>query len=37
MNAAVMRYFKYMQAARDGQEFKDCIRTYAACTVNTEQ
>ncbi|XP_075231660.1 DUF1676 domain-containing protein Osi17 [Lycorma delicatula] len=37
MNQAVMRFFKYMQAARDGQDFKDCLRIYAACSINTER
>ncbi|XP_039275531.1 uncharacterized protein LOC111053609 isoform X1 [Nilaparvata lugens] len=37
MNPSVVRYFKYMQAARDGQEFKDCLRSYSSCNINTER
>lgn len=35
-NAAVIRFYKYVQAARDGQDQKDCIRLYPTCSVNTE-
>ncbi|XP_019870366.2 uncharacterized protein LOC109598904 [Aethina tumida] len=35
-NAAVIRFYKYVQAARDGQDKRDCIRLYPTCAVNTE-
>ncbi|GLH08722.1 uncharacterized protein GBIM_13910, partial [Gryllus bimaculatus] len=35
-NSAVARFHRYVQAARDGQEQRDCLRLYPACTVNTE-
>ncbi|CAH1154260.1 unnamed protein product [Phaedon cochleariae] len=35
-NSAVVRFYKYVQAARDGQDKRDCIRLYPACAVNTE-
>ncbi|XP_028128253.2 uncharacterized protein LOC114324586 [Diabrotica virgifera virgifera] len=35
-NAAVIRFYKYVQAARDGQDQRDCIRLYPSCIVNTE-
>lgn len=36
-NSAVVRFYKYVQAARDGQDHKDCLRLYPSCTVNTEK
>ncbi|CAH0555708.1 unnamed protein product [Brassicogethes aeneus] len=36
-NAAVVRFYKYVQAARDGQDKRDCLRLYPTCAVNTEQ
>nr|CAH7742910.1 unnamed protein product [Callosobruchus chinensis] len=35
-NAAVIRFYKYIQAARDGQNQKDCLKLYSACSINTE-
>ncbi|XP_063229015.1 uncharacterized protein LOC134534469 [Bacillus rossius redtenbacheri] len=35
-NSAVVRFYRYVQAARDGQEQKNCLSLYPACTVNTE-
>lgn len=35
-NTAVIRFYKYVQAARDGQDNRDCIRLYPTCTINTE-
>lgn len=32
-NAAVLRFFRYFQAARDGQDKGDCIRLYTGCDV----
>lgn len=32
-NAAVLRFFRYFQAARDGQERNDCIKLYTGCNV----
>ncbi|KAF5290252.1 hypothetical protein FQA39_LY14806 [Lamprigera yunnana] len=36
-NAAVIRFYRYVQAARDGQDKRDCLRLYPTCAVNTEQ
>ncbi|KAJ1525436.1 hypothetical protein ONE63_010248 [Megalurothrips usitatus] len=36
LNSAVVRFYRYVQAARDGQNAKDCMLLYPACTVNTE-
>lgn len=35
-NSAVIRFYRYVQAARDGQDQRDCIRLYPACVINTE-
>ncbi|KAL9894736.1 DUF1676 domain-containing protein Osi17 isoform 2-T12 [Glossina fuscipes fuscipes] len=35
-NAAVIRFFRLIQAARDGQDQKDCLRLYPNCNINTE-
>ncbi|KAG8243164.1 Protein of unknown function (DUF1676) [Homalodisca vitripennis] len=35
-NSAVVRFYRYIQSARDGQELKDCLRIYAACAISTE-
>ncbi|XP_066154585.1 uncharacterized protein Osi17 isoform X1 [Euwallacea fornicatus] len=35
-NAVVIRFYKYVQAARDGQDQRDCLRLYPACGINTE-
>ncbi|XP_044754622.1 uncharacterized protein LOC123313705 [Coccinella septempunctata] len=32
-NAAVLRFFRYFQAARDGQDKNDCIKLYTGCNV----
>lgn len=36
VNTPVVRFYRYIQAARDGQEAKDCLRLYPACTLATE-
>lgn len=36
-NAPVIRFYRYVQAARDGQEKHDCLKTYAACSFATEK
>ncbi|KAE8750860.1 hypothetical protein FOCC_FOCC002288, partial [Frankliniella occidentalis] len=36
LNSAVVRFYRYVQAARDGQNAKNCMLLYPACTVNTE-
>lgn len=35
-NQAVIRFFRLIQAARDGQDQKDCLATYPNCNLNTE-
>ncbi|KAK6622102.1 hypothetical protein RUM44_001909 [Polyplax serrata] len=35
-NTAVLRFYRYVQAARDGQDKKDCLRLYPSCAVITE-
>ncbi|KRT83843.1 hypothetical protein AMK59_3408 [Oryctes borbonicus] len=35
-SAAVIRFYRYVQAARDGQDKRDCLRLYPACVINTE-
>uniref|UniRef100_A0A1B0FL86 Osiris 17 n=1 Tax=Glossina morsitans morsitans TaxID=37546 RepID=A0A1B0FL86_GLOMM len=35
-NTAVIRFFRLIQAARDGQDQKDCLRLYPNCNINTE-
>lgn len=35
-NIAVVRFYRYVQAARDGQDKRDCLRLYPTCTINTE-
>ncbi|GJQ85513.1 hypothetical protein Trydic_g23099 [Trypoxylus dichotomus] len=35
-SAAVIRFYRYVQAARDGQDQRDCLRLYPACVINTE-
>ncbi|XP_060528314.1 uncharacterized protein LOC132703206 [Cylas formicarius] len=35
-NSAVIRFYKYVQSARDGQDGRDCLRLYPACNINTE-
>uniref|UniRef100_A0A1A9W5P4 Uncharacterized protein n=1 Tax=Glossina brevipalpis TaxID=37001 RepID=A0A1A9W5P4_9MUSC len=35
-NGAVIRFFRLIQAARDGQDQKDCLRLYPNCNINTE-
>ncbi|XP_018575223.1 uncharacterized protein LOC108914016 [Anoplophora glabripennis] len=35
-NAAVIRFYKYVQAARDGQDQRDCMKLYLACKTNME-
>lgn len=36
-NTAVIRFYRYVQAARDGQDQRDCMRIYAQCSINTER
>ncbi|XP_052863658.1 uncharacterized protein LOC128270296 [Anopheles cruzii] len=36
-NAAVVRFYRYVQAARDGQDQRDCQRLYSLCTINMEK
>ncbi|EFA10563.1 uncharacterized protein Osi17 [Tribolium castaneum] len=36
-NAAVIRFYRYVQAARDGQDKRECLRLYPSCSINTEQ
>lgn len=36
-NVAMARFYKYIQAARDGQDHRDCLSIYNQCTINTEQ
>lgn len=36
-NADVVRFFRYVQAARDGQDQRDCLQIYGQCTINTEK
>jgi hypothetical protein len=36
-NAAVIRFYRYVQAARDGQDQRECLRLYPSCSINTEQ
>ncbi|XP_063706260.1 uncharacterized protein LOC134835318 [Culicoides brevitarsis] len=33
-NVAVIRFYRYIQAARDGQDQKDCTQIYAQCLLN---
>ncbi|KAJ9578085.1 hypothetical protein L9F63_025053 [Diploptera punctata] len=35
-NSASVRFHRYVQAARDGQDQNDCLKLYPACTVKTE-
>lgn len=30
-NPAVIRFFKYIQAAREGQDQQDCVVLYSSC------
>ncbi|KAF4532562.1 hypothetical protein B566_EDAN008486 [Ephemera danica] len=32
----VQRFFTYIQAAKDGQDQKDCLSLYQQCSINTE-
>lgn len=36
-NGAVLRFYRYIQAARDGQDQRDCLRIYSRCAINTDQ
>jgi hypothetical protein len=36
LNSASVRFHRYLQAARDGQDQKDCLKLYPTCTVRTE-
>lgn len=36
-NVAVTRFYRYIQAARDGQDHRDCLSVYNLCSINTEQ
>ncbi|XP_075148661.1 DUF1676 domain-containing protein Osi17 isoform X2 [Haematobia irritans] len=35
-NPAVIRFFRFIQAARDGQDNKNCLELYPKCNINTE-
>ncbi|XP_018796184.1 PREDICTED: uncharacterized protein LOC108973388 isoform X3 [Bactrocera latifrons] len=35
-NGAVVRFYRFIQAARDGQDQRDCLRLYPQCNINTE-
>ncbi|XP_067619141.1 probable serine/threonine-protein kinase samkC isoform X1 [Eurosta solidaginis] len=35
-NGAVVRFYRFIQAARDGQDQKDCLSLYSQCNINTE-
>ncbi|XP_055849740.1 uncharacterized protein LOC129914487 isoform X1 [Episyrphus balteatus] len=35
-NPTVIRFYRLVDAARNGQEQRDCLRLYAQCSVNTE-
>ncbi|XP_058978766.1 uncharacterized protein LOC101891327 isoform X2 [Musca domestica] len=35
-NPAVIRFFRLIQAARDGQDHKNCLTLYPDCNINTE-
>ncbi|XP_065362071.1 uncharacterized protein Osi17 isoform X2 [Calliphora vicina] len=35
-NQTVIRFFRLIQAARDGQDQKDCLALYPNCSINTE-
>lgn len=36
-NAAVIRFYRYVAAAREGQDQMDCLRLFPNCTVQTEK
>ncbi|XP_055523413.1 uncharacterized protein LOC129717496 isoform X1 [Wyeomyia smithii] len=36
-NAAVIRFYRYVQAARDGQDQRDCRQIYSLCTINVDK
>ncbi|XP_055383136.1 uncharacterized protein LOC129613191 [Condylostylus longicornis] len=36
MNQSVLRFYRLIQAARDGQEQRDCLRLHPQCSINTE-
>lgn len=36
-NPAVLRFYRYVQAARDGQEQRDCINVYQQCNRPTKK
>ncbi|PSN43135.1 hypothetical protein C0J52_17080 [Blattella germanica] len=33
-NPEILRFFRYMKAAKDGQDSQDCIRMYPGCTAS---
>ncbi|XP_037943412.1 uncharacterized protein LOC119676247 [Teleopsis dalmanni] len=35
-NEAVIRFYRLIQAARDGQDQRDCLRLYPQCNINTK-
>ena len=35
-NPAVVRFYKYVQSARDGQDQRDCLGLYSQCNIQTE-
>ncbi|XP_058839486.1 uncharacterized protein LOC131694957 [Topomyia yanbarensis] len=36
-NGAVIRFYRYVQAARDGQDQRDCRQLYSLCTINIDK
>ncbi|XP_055587753.1 uncharacterized protein LOC129740169 isoform X1 [Uranotaenia lowii] len=36
-NAAVIRFYRYVQAARDGQDQRDCRQVYSVCSINIDK
>ncbi|XP_046409225.1 uncharacterized protein LOC124174158 [Ischnura elegans] len=36
-NGAVVRFYRFVQAAKDGQEGRDCLRLHPRCNINTEK
>jgi hypothetical protein len=36
-NPEILRFFRYMKAAKDGQDRADCIKTYTGCLSSSAQ
>ncbi|XP_018321606.1 uncharacterized protein LOC108734517 [Agrilus planipennis] len=36
-NAAVVKFHRYVQAARDGQDQRNCSKLYSSCPINTDR